>query len=200
MTLLRTVLSMQPAGRRTSGNVRLRAVYMETTIFSYIRSHIFDGVAVTKETAAFQLCDIHDPMLKEMIEDEGDLRETCDVSLSLLRLLVPLTKRVRPQERDGWYSTRAFERIKTVLRHKFFALLGGHIATREECEALLVPQEGTNKLPPRPIQRLRVGRHNMAKGALPPEDVAVSPSYTLFLTSDLNTLFPFDRPTGCWRP
>lgn len=44
------------------------------------KSHIFDGVTLTKETAAFQLCDIHDPMLKEMIEDEDDLREVCDVS------------------------------------------------------------------------------------------------------------------------
>ncbi|CCL99174.1 uncharacterized protein FIBRA_01189 [Fibroporia radiculosa] len=117
------------------------------------RSHIFDGLTVKKETAAFQLCDIHDPMLKEMIEDEDDLRETCN-------------------ERDGWYSTHAFERIKTVLRHKFFSLLGGHIATREECEALLVPQEGTNKLPPAPRHRLRPGKHNMAKGALRPEDAA----------------------------
>ncbi|KAI0951979.1 hypothetical protein AcV7_007922 [Taiwanofungus camphoratus] len=145
-----SVLSKRQEGRNdTAQNRTVDAASREEDK----RSHIFDGVAVTKETAAFQLCDIHDPMLKEMIEDEGDLRETCD-------------------ERDGWYSTRAFERIKTVLRHKFFALLGGHIATREECEALLVPQEGTNKLPPRPIQRLRVGRHNMAKGALPPEDVA----------------------------
>lgn len=43
------------------------------------RSHIFDGVTIAKETAAFQLCDIQDPMLKEMIEKEEDLRETCDV-------------------------------------------------------------------------------------------------------------------------
>lgn len=44
------------------------------------RSHIFDGVTIAKETAAFQLCDVQDPMLKEMIEKEEDLRETCDVS------------------------------------------------------------------------------------------------------------------------
>ena len=47
--------------------------------FSSSKSHIFDGVTLTKETAAFQLCDIHDPMLKDMIESEEDLRETCDV-------------------------------------------------------------------------------------------------------------------------
>lgn len=45
-------------------------------------SHIFDGVTTTKETAAFQLCDITDPMLKEMIEDDEDLRETPHVRAS----------------------------------------------------------------------------------------------------------------------
>ncbi|RDX53075.1 hypothetical protein OH76DRAFT_1453987 [Lentinus brumalis] len=119
------------------------------------RSHIFDGETVTSETAAFQLCDITDPMLKEMIEaeDEDSLRDTCN-------------------ERDGWYTTHALERIKTILRHKFFALLEGHIATREECERLLVPQEGTDKLPSRYRPKLKFGKHNMAKGALRPEDAA----------------------------
>ncbi|KAI0771512.1 RNA polymerase III transcription factor IIIC subunit-domain-containing protein [Trametes elegans] len=117
------------------------------------RSHIFDGTTVTSETAAFQLCDITDPMLKEMIEDEDALRETCN-------------------ERDGWYTTAALERIKAVLRHKFFSLLLGHVATREECERLLVPDEGTEKLPQRHRHRLKFGKHNMAKGALPPEDAA----------------------------
>ena len=77
------------------------------------RSHIFDGQTVTSETAAFQLCDITDPMLKEMIEadDEDSLREACN-------------------ERDGWYTTHALERIKTVLRHKFFSLLLGRVWIR----------------------------------------------------------------------
>lgn len=47
------------------------------------KSHVFDGVTLTKETAAFQLCDIHDPMLKGMIESEDDLRETCDVGITV---------------------------------------------------------------------------------------------------------------------
>ncbi|KAI0721934.1 RNA polymerase III transcription factor IIIC subunit-domain-containing protein [Cerioporus squamosus] len=119
------------------------------------RSHIFDGETVTSETAAFQLCDITDPMLKEMVEadDEDSLRDTCN-------------------ERDGWYTTHALERIKTILRHKFFSLLEGHIPTREECERLLVPQEGTDKLPSRYRPKLKFGKHNMAKGALRPEDAA----------------------------
>jgi len=44
-------------------------------------SHIFDGARLTTETAAFQLCDIHDEMLRQMIEsaNEEDLRDECDV-------------------------------------------------------------------------------------------------------------------------
>ncbi|RPD61992.1 hypothetical protein L226DRAFT_463601 [Lentinus tigrinus ALCF2SS1-7] len=119
------------------------------------RSHIFDGETITSETAAFQLCDITDEMLKEMIEadDEDSLRDACN-------------------ERDGWYTTSALERIKSVLRLKFFSLLEGHVATREECEKLLVPQEGTDKLPSRYRPKLKFGKHNMAKGALRPEDAA----------------------------
>ena len=120
------------------------------------RSHIFDGEEVTSETAAFQLCDITDPMLKEMIEadEEDSLRDACN-------------------ERDGWYTTRALECIKTVLRHKFFSPLLGHVATREECEKLLIPQGSKDKLPYKYSHKPKFHKHNMAKGALPPEDVAV---------------------------
>uniref|UniRef100_A0A0W0FC86 Rna polymerase iii transcription factor n=1 Tax=Moniliophthora roreri TaxID=221103 RepID=A0A0W0FC86_MONRR len=119
-------------------------------------SHIFDGQTLTKETAAFQLCDITDPMLKEMIESGDDLRDTCDAS-----------------ERDGWYSTHAFERIKLVLRLKFFSLLDGRIATDEECEAALEANENSSAKPAHPtITKQRVGKHNMAKGAMRPEEAA----------------------------
>lgn len=117
-------------------------------------SHIFNGRTITKETAAFQLCDIHDPMLKVMIENSEDLRDVC-------------------HERDGWYSSHAFEKIKVILRHKFFSLLEGRIATDEECQAILIATE----IPGRTMtaarsQKLRTRKHNMAKGALRPEDAA----------------------------
>ncbi|EPQ59371.1 hypothetical protein GLOTRDRAFT_70737 [Gloeophyllum trabeum ATCC 11539] len=117
------------------------------------RSHIFDGVTLTKDTAAFQLCDIHDRLLKEMIEDEDDLRETVN-------------------ERDGWYTTHAFENIKTILRHKFFSLVDGYVATDEECLALLSSEPGAARPAPVGGRKVRWGRHNMAKGALAPEDAA----------------------------
>ena len=42
---------------------------------------MFDGVMLTSETAAFQLCDIIDTMLKRMIDEEEDIRERCNVSV-----------------------------------------------------------------------------------------------------------------------
>ncbi|KAF9449926.1 hypothetical protein P691DRAFT_811492 [Macrolepiota fuliginosa MF-IS2] len=118
------------------------------------KSHIFDGKTITKETAAFQLCDIRDAMLKDLIEDPEGLRDVC-------------------HERDGWYTSHAFERIKTVLRHKFFSLLDGRVATDRECQALLAATEAPGKTTAATrSQKLRTGKHNMAKGALRPEDAA----------------------------
>ncbi|KAI0265130.1 RNA polymerase III transcription factor IIIC subunit-domain-containing protein [Gloeopeniophorella convolvens] len=111
-----------------------------------------DGATLSSETAAFQLCDITDPMLKRMIEEEEDVRENCN-------------------ERDGWFSSHALERIKTVLRHKFFALLEGYVATEDECLKLLDQQDGVRAARPF-ARRPRPGKHNMAKGAMPAEDAA----------------------------
>ncbi|KAF5393822.1 hypothetical protein D9757_000196 [Collybiopsis confluens] len=118
-------------------------------------SHIFDGLNLSKETAAFQLCDITDPMLKEMIENPDDVRDVCD-------------------ERDGWFTTHALERIKAILRLKFFSLLDGRPASEEECEAVLQQAEtdSSKAIATSRTSKLRVGKHNMAKGAMRPEEAA----------------------------
>jgi general transcription factor 3C polypeptide 5 (transcription factor C subunit 1) len=59
-----------------------------------------------------------------------------------------------------------------VLRHKFFALLEGYVATDEECLKLLDHQDGAKAARPF-ARRPRPGKHNMAKGAMPVEDAAV---------------------------
>ena len=126
---------------------------------------------MSKETAAYQLCDLHDPLLKEMVENEEELRDTCNVSVlarssnshSIFKCVI--------QERDGWYTTHAFERIKAVLRLKFFSLLSGHIVTDQEVDNLLQGQANVEK--PKPTHRVRPSKHNMAKGALREEDAAV---------------------------
>ena len=60
-----------------------------------------------------------------------------------------------------------------VLRHKFFSLLEGHVATDEECQALFVVDPTSNKTAAVRSKKLRPGKHNMAKGAMRPEDAAV---------------------------
>lgn len=114
-------------------------------------------------------------MLKEMIEDPDALREVCNVSPSEFDLTF-IMNNVLVEERDGWYTSHAFEQIKTVLRHKFFSLLEGYPATDDECRALLVSSEGSLKASiTQRSTKLKAGKHNMAKGALRPEDAAVRP-------------------------
>ncbi|KAF8592376.1 hypothetical protein K439DRAFT_1655910 [Ramaria rubella] len=119
------------------------------------RSHIFDGKTQNSETASFQLCDIQDVMLKNMIETEDELREKCD-------------------ERDGWYRSAHMEGIKTVVRHKFFSLLDGRIASDDECKKLLITlPDSRNTIVRGPTYSRTPRKHNKAKGALPPEEAAV---------------------------
>ncbi|KAG9317214.1 RNA polymerase III transcription factor IIIC subunit-domain-containing protein [Chiua virens] len=150
-----SIVSRRQEGRVSATYISRSTEQEEAMDAERRKSHIFDGITLTKETAAFQLCDIHDLMLKDMIENEEDLRETCD-------------------ERDGWYSAHAFERIKAVLRHKFFSLLQGYVATQEECEALLEESASGKKIQTTRAKKLKYGKHNMAKGALRPEDAAAA--------------------------
>ena len=70
------------------------------------------------------------------------------------------------------------------MRNKFFALLEGYVATDEECLKLLEQQDGTKAI--RPFgRRPRLGKHNMAKGAMPVEDAAVGPSLPTSLSRSL---------------
>jgi general transcription factor 3C polypeptide 5 (transcription factor C subunit 1) len=62
----------------------------------FSNSHIFDGKTLTKETAAYQLCDIEDPLLKSILaEASKHLREECSVCYRLMdrhrRLMLLLT-------------------------------------------------------------------------------------------------------------
>lgn len=170
-----------------------RYITLSSPFFSS-KSHIFDGITLTKETAAFQLCDIYDPMLKGMIESDEDLRETCDVGVSISSVAFP----PHPlQERDGWYSAHALERIKLVLRHKFFSLLQGYVATQEECEALLEEGAVGKKTQTTRVKKLKYGKHNMAKGALRPEDAAVCSTRSLSLAIIISFFFLILRLLDC---
>ncbi|KAF8525363.1 RNA polymerase III transcription factor IIIC subunit-domain-containing protein [Gautieria morchelliformis] len=119
------------------------------------RSHIFDGKTQSSEIASFQLCDIQDPMLVGMIENEAELRDTCN-------------------ERDGWYQSAHLEGIKAVLRHKFFSLLEGRVPTDEECTKLLSDVSESRNYAHGSTYARKSRKHNKAKGALPPEEAAAA--------------------------
>jgi general transcription factor 3C polypeptide 5 (transcription factor C subunit 1) len=130
---------------------------------------MFDGIHLTRETGSFQLCDITDPFLRELVEAEDELYEECNVCF--LFSLIYLYTLTSLEDRNGWYTAAGLEAIKTILRHKFFSLLDGHVASDEECARLLVPTDETGRMPvPLSQRRRRHGKHNMAKGALPPEE------------------------------
>ncbi|KIY60692.1 hypothetical protein CYLTODRAFT_460522 [Cylindrobasidium torrendii FP15055 ss-10] len=113
-------------------------------------SHAFDGQTISKETAAFQLVDIHDSMPKIAIEDPAARRETFD-------------------ERDGRYTTYSYERIQAALPHKFFSLLQSGIALDEECEKILDALESaTQKSSKNTAHHPRPHKRDKAKGAPPP--------------------------------
>lgn len=79
-------------GERTKSNLIVEKHFPRRTYIDDFRfSHIFDGARLNTETAAFQLCDIHDEMLKQMIESasEEDLRDECDVCEFVLFSMIP---------------------------------------------------------------------------------------------------------------
>ncbi|KIK61919.1 hypothetical protein GYMLUDRAFT_72966 [Collybiopsis luxurians FD-317 M1] len=98
-----------------------------------LHSHLSNGIKLTKETAAFQLCGIKDPILKEMIENPDDVCDVCNLLIT--------------KEREGSYSTHAFY------------LLDGHPVSEEES----ITTYRTLKL--------KVEKHDMAEGAMRPEEV-----------------------------
>lgn len=51
------------------------------TGYSHENSHIFDGEAVHRNVGYYQLCDMTDPFLQEVIQNDEFVREECDVSL-----------------------------------------------------------------------------------------------------------------------
>lgn len=70
-------------------------------------SHIFDGKHQTKDTAAYQLCDIVDPMLKAMIEDESSVRDECNVCIYYSsRLLPSFTNNIKRNAMGGTRRTQ----------------------------------------------------------------------------------------------
>ncbi|KAH8830172.1 RNA polymerase III transcription factor IIIC subunit-domain-containing protein [Flagelloscypha sp. PMI_526] len=120
------------------------------------KGHIFDGVTAYKDTAAFQLCDLTDPLLKELVTTH-DLRESPDMN-------------------DGWYASGLYDQIRGVLRLKYFALREGRIISDEECrQTMLKSAEKERSMVEVARESVGTGRKRnrpKAKGVLSKEDAA----------------------------
>ena len=69
-------------------------------------SHLFDGGNVGRDGKTWQVCDITDPVLREVLATKK-LREKCHV------------------ESDGWYHQGTLAKVRTIMKHKIQAALKG---------------------------------------------------------------------------
>ncbi|SCV68525.1 BQ2448_646 [Microbotryum intermedium] len=82
-------------------------------------SHIFDGQTLHSPIANFQLIDITDPLLVELIHAPDAVAETCSAEL------------------EGWYKRPYFEQMRLVLKRKFAGLVNQIVVGTEQCRDLL---------------------------------------------------------------
>jgi len=79
-------------------------------------SHIFDGKGLLSDSTSFQICDITDPVLHQLLHDADARSDTFD-------------------PRSGWYITANLDRIRALMRHKLFLLRspgGPQVISEEE--------------------------------------------------------------------
>lgn len=86
-------------------------------------SHIFDGETYHTDGKVWQICDITDPILKEMI-DNAEIRPTLDYS-------------------SGWYHGGLWAKIKAVMKTRLVAVQFGRRLTREDFAAALNTRDNT---------------------------------------------------------
>ncbi|KAJ3368966.1 tau 95 subunit of transcription factor TFIIIC [Allomyces arbusculus] len=87
-------------------------------------AHLFDGQRLHQMTSLFQLCDLTDPILKELVDSEEYLRETCH----------PV---------DGWYYRGVILKLRARLRAKRAALASGKPYAPPPEDDLEVVMDGT---------------------------------------------------------
>jgi general transcription factor 3C polypeptide 5 (transcription factor C subunit 1) len=75
-------------------------------------SHVFDGETYHTDGKVWQVCDITDPLLREIL-DEADVRPTWDPS-------------------SGWYHGGAWAKVKAIMKTKLVAIQFDRRLTRED--------------------------------------------------------------------
>ena len=69
-------------------------------------SHLFDGVNVSPDGKIWQVCDVTDALLKDLLATQN-LRDKCHT------------------ESDGWYHNGTWSKVRTIMRYKIAAILSG---------------------------------------------------------------------------
>ncbi|KAI9662781.1 MAG: tau 95 subunit of transcription factor TFIIIC [Trizodia sp. TS-e1964] len=71
-------------------------------------SHLFDGKSVILDGKVWQVCDITDPLLKELLETSPP-REPCDLKF------------------DGWFENGLWSKVRVIMKAKILSIVAGHI-------------------------------------------------------------------------
>lgn len=77
-----------------------------------VDSHIFDGETFQTDGKVWQVCDITDPLLKELL-DTATIRPECDVN-------------------SGWYHGGLWAKVKAIMKTKLVAIQFGKRLTKED--------------------------------------------------------------------
>ena len=85
-------------------------------------SHLFDGMTVSTDGKIWQVCDISDPFLKNLLSTKN-LRKECHVSVVIL-LPYPILIHFQ-SERDGWYHNGTWAKAKIIMKAKLAAIKDG---------------------------------------------------------------------------
>lgn len=135
-------------------------------------THIFDGNAYHTDGKVWQVCDITDPLLRELLKDAA-VRETCDIS-------------------SGWYHGGRWAKVKAIMKTKLVALQFGRILTRADFAATLrfgdmtpARSNSTNFSIPLPDLHLTKEELTVLHGREPPKKK--SQGYNIRLRAKLDT-------------
>ena len=85
-------------------------------------SHLFDGVTVSTDGKIWQVCDITEPFLKDLLSTTK-LRKECHVSAMIPLPFSSLTS--LQTERDGWYHNGTWAKAKIIMKAKMAAIMDG---------------------------------------------------------------------------
>lgn len=119
-------------------------------------SHIFDGETYDTDGKVWQVCDITDPLLRELL-DRAAIRETWDVS-------------------SGWYHGGLWAKVKAIMKTKLVAIRFGRHLSRIDFAATLsfgdmTPPRTTSTNVHLPLPNLRLTDEELTalRGRKPPK-------------------------------